>query len=273
MSLGPFDFTGESFLILYLVLLAAAIIAGFVIPWRMRPEGRGQSIGDPDQIAFLAGGSVRFVDALVSRLLANGKMALAGSAGFSIDKRAKGDTVAEQRILALSSPIAWTTILKQVKSFAEPVERTLSANGLLMDAKQISDIRFWQTLPYIMLIGFGATKWIIGDARERPVGFLTILLFITLVIAVCRWFSIDRRTQAAIHALADARLKSERLKIAPTRDEIGMAVALFGTTVLAGSAYAEFHRMRSSSGDSGSSASSDSDSSGCGGGGCGGCGS
>ena len=46
MSLGPFDLTGEPFLMLYSLLLAAAMVAGFVIPRRMRPaEGAGQSTG------------------------------------------------------------------------------------------------------------------------------------------------------------------------------------------------------------------------------------
>ena len=190
------------------------------------------------------------------------------------DQRARGDTTAEQRLLALSSPVAWTTILRQVKSYAEPVEQALTANGLLMTAKEVSDVRFWQTLPYVMLIGFGATKWIIGDMRDRPVGILTGLLFVTLVFAIIRWINLDRRTHAAHDVLAEARRKSERLKIAPTRDEVGLAVALFGTTVLAGSAFAEFHRMRQASSGNGSGSADGGDSGGgCGGGGCGGCGS
>ena len=77
MSLGPFDLTGEPFLILYVVLLVTAIIAGIIIPRRMRPEGRRQAVSDPDQLAFLAGGKARFTDAVVARMLAAGSLVMA----------------------------------------------------------------------------------------------------------------------------------------------------------------------------------------------------
>lgn len=274
MSLGPFDMTGGPFLVLYVGLLLAAIVAGFVIPRRMRPGGRAQQVTDADQLAWLAGGGVRFVDALVTRLLATGDLTLLAKDGFYIRPGARGKTAAEQRVLALSSPVPWSTIVAQIKSYAEPVAEKLQAAGLLISAKEAADIRFYQTLPYVFLIGFGATKWIIGDNRGRPVGILTAFLMVTLVIAVIRWFKVDRRTQAAMDVLDDARLRHERLKIAPTTDEVGTAVALFGTTVLAGSAWSNYHTMRmASSGGDGGSGGCSSGGGGCGGGGCGGCGS
>jgi uncharacterized protein (TIGR04222 family) len=273
MSLGPFDMTGGPFLMLYLVLFILAFAASLIIPRRMRPEGRRQNVTDLDQLAYLAGGGLRFVDGLVTRLMARGSLAMSGSDSFYVRPGAQGTTTAEQTVLGLASPVKWTTILRQAKSYAEPIERKLASAGLLADDKETADLRFYQTLPYVMLIGFGATKWIIGDMRERPVGILTVFLIVTLVIAVIRWFKVDRRTRAAMEALDDARARNERLKIAPTTDEIGTAVALFGTTVLAGSAWSSYHTMRqASSSDSGGSSSSDS-SNGCGGGGCGGCGS
>ncbi len=73
--------------------------------------------------------------------------------------------------------------------------------------------------------------------------------------------------------LAETKQRSERLNRAPTGEETGLAVALFGTAVLAGSGLDGFHRLRAQSSDSGSSGSSDSGGSGGGGGGmwrCGG---
>ena len=84
MSLGPFDLAGGPFLTLYGVLLGMAVLAGFAIPRWLRPTGRSVRGVDPDAIAYLAGGSTRFVDALVARLLARRAMILEGKYEFRI---------------------------------------------------------------------------------------------------------------------------------------------------------------------------------------------
>jgi len=277
MGLGPFDLTGGPFLMLYFALLLAALLAGFVIPARLRPPGRAQSVSDPDMIAVLTGGKGRFVEALVARLLARGALVFSGRNAFAPKPGMRGDGAAEQRVLALSAPIKWATIQKQVADYAEPVVRKLAGSGLYMTDAEAARVRWWQTLPYVLLIGFGTIKLMIGEARGKPVGFLIGLLVLTAICAAIRWFALDRRTQAGHDALVEAARRNDRVKRAPTTGEVGMAVALFGTGVLVGSEWNDFHRMRtlgdggsSSSGDGGSS---DSGGSGCGGGGCGGCGS
>jgi hypothetical protein len=115
---------------------------------------------------------------------------------------------------------------------------------------------------------------VIGDMRERPIGFLSALLVLTALLAIVRWFSVDRRTKAGLTAVAATKEQSDRIRRAPTDTDVGLAVALFGTTVLAGSAWWDFHRMRAATSGDGGGGSSDggSDGGGCGGGGCGGCG-
>jgi uncharacterized protein (TIGR04222 family) len=275
MGLGPFDLTGGPFLLLYIALLLAALAAGFIIPRRLRQPGRAQTVTDPDMLAVLTGGKGRFVEALVARLLARGALVFAGTNSFAPKPGAQGDSAAESRVLALSAPIKWSTIQSQVADYAEPVARKLAGTGLYMTDEEAARTRWWQTLPYVLLIGFGTIKLMVGEARERPVGFLIGLLLLTAICAAIRWFTLDRRTQAAHDAIAEASSRNDRLKRAPTTGEVGTAVALFGTAVLAGSEWNDFHRMRSAS-DGGSSSSDGGSSdggSGCGGGGCGGCGS
>ncbi|TGX52339.1 TIGR04222 domain-containing membrane protein [Sphingomonas gei] len=275
MSLGPFDLTGGPFLQLYGVLLVLAIITGFVIPRRLRPEGRAPRTTDTDHLAFLAGGSSRLAEAVTARLLAtrqlaiDGKKFLAGSLGTG--------TPVERGVLALPQPASWGAISNAVGRHADPIRERLVESGLLMGAGTALRLRFWQTSPYLLLFAFGWTKLLIGEARGRPVGFLTMLLVLTAVLALVRFATLDRRTRAGQEMLAEARERSERLRRAPASGETDLAVALFGTTVLVGSAWGDFHRMRSESnssgGDGGSSSSGDGGGSGCGGGGCGGCGS
>ena len=275
MSLGPFDLTGGPFLQLYVILLVLTIVAGVAIPRWLRPEGRAPRRIDTDHLAFLAGGGARLAEAVTARLLAtrqlvmDGKTFLAGSLAAA--------TPAERSVLALPQPSNWSAVARAIGSHSGAIRERLVSDGLLMDSWTALQLRFWQTAPYALLLAFGWTKLQIGEARGRPVGYLTMLLVITAVFALIRFVLLDRRTRSGQAALAEARSRSERLRRAPAEDEAGLAVALFGTAVLVGSAWGDFHRMRSESsssgGDSGSGGDGGSSGGGCGGGGCGGCGS
>lgn len=274
MSLGPFDWTGGPFLTLYIVLLVIVVIAGIVIPLRLLPEGRSQKVRDPDQLAYLAGGRTRFADGIVARLLAGRALAMNGRNKLDVLMR-NGTTPAENSVLALAPPLDWARIERTLRPAADTLLEKLQNAGLMLTRGERGNLRYWALLPYLTLLIFGATKWFIGDARERPVGYLTILLIVTAVLALIRAFSIPKLTQAGREALSDARDEASRVRRAPLAPEMGLAVALFGTGVLAGSEFDAFHKMRAASGDGGSSGGGDGggDGGGCGGGGCGGCGS
>lgn len=272
MSIGPFDLTGGPFLILYGFLFVATIVTGFVIPRRLRPEGRPSRVTDEDQVAFLAGGRARFGDALVARLLATKALMMTGKDHFSVQDRSGGATLAERSVLALYPPVRWRDIEQALKPYADPVARKLTQAGLLVSDGERANLRFYALLPYVMLFTFGATKWVIGDLRDKPIGFLSVLLIATFVFGLIRFFTIDRRTQSGLAALENAKLQAQRLKAAPTAPEMGLAVALFGTAVLVGSGFDDFHKLRAASSDGGSSGGDGGDGGGCGGGGCGGCG-
>jgi len=280
MSLGPFDLTGGPFLSLYLALLAAALVAGYLIPRGLRPAGRRQRVTDVDELAMLAGGKPRFADAAVTRLLASGALEMAGRNRFIVTPGATGASAAERRLLALSSPIRWRDIKLALDSSTDPLDQRLVHRGLVMDTSERARLRFWATLPFALLIAFGAIKMIIGSARDRPIGYLTALVAVTVIVAVVRWFTVDRRTDAGLEALGEARARAQRIRRAPTSGEMGEAVALFGTAVLAGSVWEDYHRLRSAGGsdssaacgsDGGGGGGGDGGGGGCGGG-CGGCG-
>lgn len=275
MSLGPFDWTGGPFLALYGVLLAIVVIAGIVIPARLLPEGRNQRVRDPDQLAYLAGGRTRFADSIIARLLAGRALAMNGKNKLDILMR-NGATAAENSVLALSQPLDWSRIERTLRPAADGLLERLQRAELMLTSGERANLRFWALLPYLTLLMFGATKWMIGDARDRPVGYLTVLLIVTAILALIRAFTIPKLTRAGQAALAEARAVSDRIRRAPLAAETGVAVALFGTAVLMGSDLDPFHKMRAAGGDSGSSGGGDGgsggDGGGCGGGGCGGCG-
>lgn len=272
MSLGPFDLTAEPFLQLYMILFATVIVAGFIIPRWLRPDGRSARVTDTRQLAYLAGGATRFADAVVTRLLAARALVLIGKKSFHVAARSGGDTPADRSVLAIPGEVRWPVIEMALKPYAQPVRSKLVAAGLMMDDGLTLQMRFWQTLPYLLLLVFGSIKLLVGVERDRPVGYLTLLLILTAVFAVIRWVAVDRRTRGGHEVLNRARDDAERLRRAPTADETDRAVALFGTSVLIGSGLGDYHTLRTaSSGDSGGG-SSDGGGGGCGGGGCGGCG-
>ena len=274
MSLGPFDWTGGPFLILYLVLLVTVVIAGVMIPAWQLPEGRRQKVSDPDQLALLAGGRARLADSVVARLLAGRALVMNGKDKLDVRMR-NGSSAAENSVLALTSPLDWTRIERTLRPTADSLNDRLQRVGLMLTSSERANLRYWALLPYLTLLMFGATKWFIGEARDRPIGFLTVLLIVTAILALIRALTIPKLTYAGTAALGDAREEADRIRRAPLAGEVGLAVALFGTGVLVGSEFGAFHMMRvASGGDSGSSGgdSGGGDGVGCGGGGCGGCG-
>jgi uncharacterized protein (TIGR04222 family) len=137
----------------------------------------------------------------------------------------------------------------------------------MMDDAKAGQLRLVQCLPFAALLALGAARLARGLMLGNPVGYLTSLLVITLVFSLTR-LSVYRRTHADIAAIRAARHTLPRLRLAPTEPEMPLAVAVFGTVVLAGSALKPLHRLRSGSG----AGSVDAGSAGGGCGGCGGCG-
>lgn len=272
--MGLFDMPGGQFLVLYVALLAVAIGAGFILPRLLRPAGRPMPLNDPEQVAYLAGGKLRFAETIVSRLLAADAVRMKGGK-LTVLSPSAGQSTAERRLLAQPSPISWADASNALAPEVDATERRLVQSGLMFDASP--GMRLLQTAPYLALLAFGAIKVLVGLSRGKPVGFLIGLLVVTAILALIRFAAVDRRTRAGIDVLKTAQKQSDRMRRAPVEGETGMAVALFGTSVLAGTALTGFHQMRassssSSSSDSGWSSDSSSDG-GCGGSsGCGGCG-
>ena len=272
-GLGPFDLYGSEFLTLYAVLGLVAVAASLMIPPFLRPKGRSARPADADELALLAGGRERFAEAVAVRLLAAGSAIVQSGGTLQIRDPRGGQTLAERRVAALSSPVRWKDITDTLTGPAETGERRLEEKGLLLGKAIALQMRLIQSAPLGLLFAFGLTKWIIGSMRDRPVAYLGVLLVLTLLAAILRYGVLDRRTRAGKLAVAQARADAARLRRAVPTDEAAMAVALFGTSVLAGSYLSDFHRMRAANGGGDSGSSGDSDSGGCGGGGCGGCGS
>lgn len=268
-GINPLDWDATEFLILYVVLIVVAVILAVLIANSVRGEGHGGRLKDPDEIAMVSGGRKRFNEAVVARMLATGMLTMVEIGRFAPANRPANPTSAERAVFAMGSRIKWSKVNAALRGNAQQLEERLVSRGMMMGDGEVWQIRLLQALPFLFLLGFGWMRVKVGEMRGEPVGILVAMMIMSALVAISMAFKVSRETRSARAELASLRATNERLRRAPLSQETGMAVALFGTPILAGTMLSDFHRMRSS--DSSGGCGSDGGS-GCGGGGCGGCG-
>jgi uncharacterized protein (TIGR04222 family) len=272
---GLTTMTGSGFLWLYLLMLGASFALSKIMTMLLRPAGRTQSVTDVDQLALLNGGQARLAESAVARLMAGGAVSLSGVDKFRIERGRDAASTVEASILRLSGLSTWRDIESAIENPRDIIEHKMVRQELLASDDQLQKLRWAATLPFLLLLMLGLIRLMIGIERSAPVGLLTLLLVLTLGIALLRWFKVDRRTEAGLAAVKAAKASASRLRTAPLPDEMGTAVALFGTVVLVGSMFDGLYKFRTASGGDGGGffdGGSSDGGSGCGGGGCGGCG-
>lgn len=273
--MNPLEWDPLAFIGVYFLLLMIAGPVAWLLPLLLRPAGRAQPLRDPDSLGYLIGRETRFADTVAARLVASGAIEVEGKSF-----RVTGGTAAsgaDRALLALRAPFGWRDIAAALRPESAALRRRLISAGLLLDADDQRRLRMLAIAPYAALLLFGAIRLLTDIARGGPLFVLATLMLLTLIPLAIRWRFVSDQTRAARTALREARRDHQRLRRAPTVRETDLAVALFGTSVLAGSAFAAFYQLRnphnspegsnSSGGCGGSSCGGDS---GCSGGGCGG---
>lgn len=280
LPLNPLDLPGPQFLGLFLLLMLIGGVVSFVLRKALRREGQtrpGPAL-DAWSAAYLAGGSRRLFDAGLATLMSTGQ-----AQWLSNERRVHIDDPDARRAYPLDEIARAASYEKdfnkataRLDTRLEPLRDTLRARGLLLQPAQRQRIGLVGALPFALLCLLGIAKIGVGIARDRPVGLLIFLTLIALVVALLLLFKRPERSAAGDEALRQLNLRHAHARRAPRDSDMGMAVALAGTAVLAGTAYAGFHDLRSpqstSSNSSDSSSGCSSDSGDSGGGGCGGCG-
>jgi len=277
---NPLDWQGPDFLMLYLSLMAATLLGSLVLrAWLQRQLAPTATwIGEPEvwSLAWLAGGPQRVTDAAVAELHRLGKLTWDPQAKRLVPADGAQDShPVLQTVLANSQrgPLQHWVCDKSAAYLG--IRKDLQRRGWWFDADAATRIARNASLPCFALVVFAAAKIAIGLGRDRPVLFLSMLAGLMLLIGLGFLFSRPGATPSGRAALRTF-LHKHRLDVRAHRPEqVALAVALVGTTVLAGTALAGYHEMRQpANSDSGGGGDSGSDSGGGGGGGsgCGGCG-
>ena len=271
------SWTGSDFLLFYAGLLALACLAAWWIPANLRAPGRHGTPDDLESVAILAGGSARLADSLLVDLYVRGAVTTLANGRLAVADARLATSPADKALLALDPPLRLGAVKRALAAHAERVAARLQRAGLLLRPEEHMRLRWLSITPFAALLMLGLYRQRAGDAVGEPTGFLVVLLGVTLLLAIIRFFKSDPRTVAGIEAARELRQRNGRVSRAPRPEEAAMAVALFGTAVLVGTPWEPVHAMRQQSGDSGGGGGdggggSSDGGSGCGGGGCGGCG-
>jgi uncharacterized protein (TIGR04222 family) len=296
--MNPLELSGPDFLRLYALLVAAAIVAGFVL--RRFAEGFGVT-GAPGSVsltahdvAYLRGGLDGVAEATLAALIRRGAIAAEAGAGALVLASPAGTAAAnnwlESRFLAsldAGASLPAAVMGQRVAAVADRLVEPLERQGLAFTEDQQRSLALAFCLPMVAVLALGVAKITVGLSRGRPVSILIVFCIMTAIAAVAMFGRRPIVTPAGRAALRRVRAHNEALRETASRrtanlspDDVAMAVGLFGLEAVADpSIHALRRRLHppQSSGTTtsscGSSGSGSSCGSGCGGGGgCGGCG-
>ncbi|OJT25728.1 hypothetical protein BO221_07680 [Archangium sp. Cb G35] len=295
--MNPLDWSGEQFLSVYIPFLVLLLLAAKVWQSTLNQPSEEPRPGelelDPYQVAVLErreGGVRAAVAALVhagALKLEDGVLkAVAGPPARMLPfERAVYEAVA-------GSTGDVSELEKKLGRELDGMEEGLRRRGLLMKPEVAEGYtRYPKWLFFGPALGLGLAKMMVGISRDRPVGFLVVLLIFASVVGFGVLGGSPRRTRRGDKALAKLRWDNEALRTTAKADgawgtmnsgSVAMAVALFGTGLLVSSGMGDLRSYLVppgsaggggdvSSGDSGGGDSGGDGGGGCGGG-CGGCG-
>jgi uncharacterized protein (TIGR04222 family) len=308
------DWTGPQFLSMFVPACVGAFV--FALAVRHGLTGRFDWSGvkgmdlDSYEVAYLAGGPTLATQAAIASLV-HANLLTVNPASQRLMKTNKKPDAHRPDLEHAVHHAVHDANGSSMQSIPPKVETALNAlaagpleQGLLVPVGRRWPARLAPALPLAALALLGLAKIGVGISRHRPVGFLFFLCLLLVVATInfVRWRPwLTQRGRRVLNSLQDssAALKSSA-RHAPAnlnRQDLVLAVGLFGIGVLTAGPFADFPRLlgpmrRAVSGSwwscSGSSSGSWSSCSGgsscsgsscgsscgggCGGGGCGGCG-
>lgn len=220
----PWGVSGPEFIRLYLVGLAVAALFALVVRQFVRSSGKrsGQGAGaisqplTSNEVAYLAGGSARVAEAAVARLIGAGLLHPSRGGDVSAVGDAGGAGVAD----AVDRTVLTDVTRFGRRSIRVLVDRTrrsdavravgvgLADKGLLVEESSARGRAWIGVLPILALFAAGVVRWANGLSEDRPVGWLSVLLVLTMVVAWVAWSRLrkpaGRATRRGTEALRGA---------------------------------------------------------------------
>jgi uncharacterized protein (TIGR04222 family) len=278
---NPFNEKGTDFLPYFFAAWGMAFVLGLIVRRVYKgpapnPDEPAPELG-PYEAAYLSGGRARVLTTALVRLKDMGAVDIA-SDGHVIIRNVPRDAdpietaVFDQLAKQSGNTLDLRPLVKGLKDVEEERFHKLKDQGLLTTAGSRA---LSCALPWGLCVGIialvGLPRLVLGLQNNRPSGFLIASLVATFIVTSVALGRPVRRTRKAEAALANLSNRHGRLRTLRNESDsadAALAVALFGGTVLAGTAYATMYdRVRKY--DASGSGGGCSTASGCGGGGSG----
>lgn len=259
---------GSDFVVVYSVLIAVSGAAAFVIPVLWRSAGRRGDVSDFESAALLAGGPARMADAVMADLYVRGGLEASGGNRLAVARRDIAAGPAAQAVLALEGLVTTRAVRGTLAVQAERLGARLRRAGLLMWPEEQLRLRWLSTAPLLAVLLLGLARLRTATNEGEPVGPLTGLIGLTLVLAAARFVWSDPRTKAGGALVEVLKARHGRSLRGARGEGAAMAVALHGTVVLVGTPWEPLHALRQSADATGSNADGSSGDWGDGGGDC-----
>jgi uncharacterized protein (TIGR04222 family) len=281
LPVNPLEWNGGDFLALFIAAMVVAFVGSLILRAALRRQSAppDRSVGELSvwEAAWLAGGAERVVDAGIAELHRLGRITVDNDGSITATGAAHAPDPTLDAILDTARIHRRVDgLVKHARTRLDAIRVGLERRGLWFERQVARRINLLSALPWIALIVLGSAKIAVGVARDRPVLFLVILTLVCVPFALSRALASAGRTPAGDTRLRLLNATNTTVRRAPRSDQLALAVALAGTSVLAGTALASYHTVRHppSSGDGSSSGSDSGSDSGDSGGssGCGGCG-
>jgi len=248
-DLNPFNLKGIEFLYFLIPVMFGAVCVGRVIRGNLRapdPQpGDDQLQLTWEQTAYLAGGYPRLTSAAIARLVESGAAKLSDDQKRLQAARAMPErTTPVEKCVWDSLPLSNNpAILRSLQAMVAAVftERAakLEEDGLALPAARKAGIFLAAASPILVVIVFLAMpRLVLGLEDNKPVGYLVATMIIGgLIGLIASVVGSLRLTRRGENLLVCLKARNAPLKSGAAKDA-AMAVALFGTVALAGTAVA-----------------------------------
>jgi len=288
------ELSGPEFLLLYVLLLGAAfvVIAGVRLwPWGPKPLATVDQIRlDPYEAAYLQHGPQRVVEAAVAAMVHAGAFKADGRTVRAATPLADDGIEFERAVhgaVSRSTASSARSLRADLGGTLRQLRNRMRGRGFVVGPVTELVLRALPVLLLLGLVAFGIMRIDLGVSRGRPVGYLTLLVvltvFLAIVVALYLWGRAPIKTRRGADALAVLKRLNDALRteamVRPSEmsgRDLAWVVGLFGAGAVNDATIAKLLKppvsASSGSGSAGCSwgFTSCGGGGGCGGGGCGG---
>lgn len=187
----PWGLSGPEFLQLYWIGLALAVLVAIVVRVRVRAghSNSPERFLDMDELAYLAGGPRRVVETAIARLLTSGELRTSRRGAVQATSTNLPLNPVDRAVITDSQRYTNRTVNLMIPAVANDdavtaIGRRLEEMGLVVRPEVAKSAARKGSIALWVLFVIGNVRWFNGRAIGAPVGYLSLMLVLTGVLAI-----------------------------------------------------------------------------------------